>query len=1733
MSNIAAIVKSLVGQVFAVSIDGLKRQIFEGERLLMGEQILTGLGGEVTLQLASGELVNVAQSSNWQAPAGEEPAEQAAAEPASELEQAIAAGFDPTTDLEATAAGPGAGGNAGGGAGGGHSFVMLDIVGGQLDPTIGFPTEGLNSAVESLNDVAGEDRSLAVTGASEGVPTVTIPNDGAGVDASDLNVAENGTTTGSFTISAPDGLTSLGLGNTVISAADLANSANSNVTVPGTNGTLTITGFDAATGVVSYSYDPTGTSTDHSTGAVVDSFAVVVTDPQGDTQAGTPSLDILIIDTAPVANADTRTVSEDDTGIEGNLVTGTNATADTLGADAATVTGLQAGNAGSAEVTGNLGGTGVAGIYGTLIVNASGGYSYVTNAAAQALVAGASVTDTFSYTLKDSDGSFSTTTVTFTVTGASEGVPTVTIPNDGAGVDASDLNVAENGTTTGSFTISAPDGLTSLGLGNTVISAADLANSANSNVTVPGTNGTLTITGFDAATGVVSYSYDPTGTSTDHSTGAVVDSFAVVVTDPQGDTQAGTPSLDILIIDTAPVANADIDSVGIGGTTTGNVILGTGGIATTGADTLSADAPNIVKFVRYDGIDYEVTQTGTEIVTDNGTLNIQQNGSYTYTSSHQSVAVVANGNTATIVANWTAAGVGVYGFDTNSIGGGQTQTNQLYGNPLNIDSINVASLNGTATARMTSRDVSDNDDDGIGVESGGSSSGNARIQNGENLVLDLGFESNSAKVTLTALGNSEAAIWRAYDANGDLVGNGTVGGNNNDIVTATITTTQDYQYLVFTSGGATYLVNGLIAEANLSGVTPDVFEYTLEDADESQSSATLTISTDATPAAGADITTVYEAGLTAGGSQTAGTQAGVAPTVASGNLFDNDLGIGANTTITSINGTTPVSGVITISNTIGTLVVNANTGAYTYTLNRATTEGVNDTPTFNYVVRDSVSGQSSNANLVINIVDDTPTGSDITQTLQAADGSATYNLVIVLDRSGSMAQDADGNWSSNANFDPATVRMEIAKQALAQLLDRFDGLGNVNVKIVDFADSAASSDWFIDDKTNAIHYINTVQAGGGTQYDDALSEVMNSWGTPPAADKTLFYFITDGSPSSGGAISNNSVPSISQWQDFVAANGDISFAIGIGSAGLNNITPIAYPNDSNGVSEPYAVKLENPTDLLSTLLETVDGGVVLGSLSMLTGNGSTNGILLGADGGSLSSITVDGTVYTNASGNTQVILTNKGGELTVNFTTGEYMYRLQLEKTIQGEEEVFHVVATDGDGDTRSIDLKIELDYWANLDANRDTILTNTQAGQSITLSETALLHNDAAGNGASITGTQGATNGTVNGSNSITFTPNISGAPAQAIRVATEAPYDDTSQLQNNNQQNAIDFTDRSKFGTTGQSGSGWSVDTGINGFTQVLRGQLQSGGNGHDWVKVYLYAGERIRIDVDGVSGSNSNPSSNVTRTVLDANGNTLLTGTTSDTWFTATDTGEYFIRLQASNTVDYNLVLTVDANSVKGAIGPSAGSFDYTMLENNATDSAKVEIFHVAGNTINGTDADEILIGGGTNDILHGGGGHDVLLGGAGDDQLFGGAGSDRLEGGTGVDTLYGGTGNDILIGGEGDDILFGGAGTDTFVWQAGDLGADQIKDFSRTDDDVIDLSDLFKDINLEVVDLSDYLRLDTDSSRLLISTSGELGDGGAADITIKVENAGGNVFTGSDTISSLIAGGDLTLVKANQD
>ncbi|MGL6571102.1 retention module-containing protein [Aeromonas caviae] len=127
---------------------------------------------------------------------------------------------------------------------------------------------------------------------------------------------------------------------------------------------------------------------------------------------------------------------------------------------------------------------------------------------------------------------------------------------------------------------------------------------------------------------------------------------------------------------------------------------------------------------------------------------------------------------------------------------------------------------------------------------------------------------------------------------------------------------------------------------------------------------------------------------------------------------------------------------------------------------------------------------------------------------------------------------------------------------------------------------------------------------------------------------------------------------------------------------------------------------------------------------------------------------------------------------------------------------------------------------------------------------------------------------------------------------------------------------------------------------------------------------------------------------------------------------------------------------------------------------------------GDTLLGGDGNDILFGQGGDDFLYGGAGNDTLFGGSGNDTLYGESGNDRLYGGSGNDTLYGGTGNDILsgglgndilIGGAGNDILMGDAGADTFTWlkgdtEAGKVAKDYVVDFSKSEGDKLDLSDL---------------------------------------------------------------------------
>ncbi len=90
-----------------------------------------------------------------------------------------------------------------------------------------------------------------------------------------------------------------------------------------------------------------------------------------------------------------------------------------------------------------------------------------------------------------------------------------------------------------------------------------------------------------------------------------------------------------------------------------------------------------------------------------------------------------------------------------------------------------------------------------------------------------------------------------------------------------------------------------------------------------------------------------------------------------------------------------------------------------------------------------------------------------------------------------------------------------------------------------------------------------------------------------------------------------------------------------------------------------------------------------------------------------------------------------------------------------------------------------------------------------------------------------------------------------------------------------------------------------------------------------------------------------------------------------------------------------------------------------------------------TVNGSGANELILGNQGEDILRGFAGNDSVFGGKGKDALFGDEGNDCLSGDLDADRLLGGAGDDILFGGKGNDLLSDGEGNNTLV---GGLGRD---------------------------------------------------------------------------------------------
>ncbi|PMU07137.1 hypothetical protein C1Y11_28910, partial [Pseudomonas sp. FW305-20] len=449
MSSVVAIVKSIVGQVFAVSPEGVRRLLVEGDRLFVGDQVDTGAAGAVTLELADGRTLDLGRDTQWSSSAPDSSADLAqataqAAPSVEELQQAIVAGADPTTDLEATAAGPTAAGT-GGAAGGGHSFVMLDATAGRVDPTIGFPTDGPDTTAAATTLDIGNQNTTATN-----APGVLTADTGTQV--------EDSVATGNVLTNDSDADTPLSVSSFTVAGMAGSFTAGQTATIVGV-GTLTI-GTNG-----NYTFTPDA----NYNGAVPQ---VTYTTNTGLTS--TLDLTVTAVDDPSVLTADTQTIAEDTPAI-GNVLSNDSDIDNVLSVSTFSIAGVNG--------TFTAGQTASIANVGTLLIAADGAYTFTPVANYNGTV------PTVSYTVTDGSGSNVTSTLNINVT-----------PVDDSFTDVSEtVTTSEDAPVTGSVLTgtSSVDGdvsVVNFTVGGTQYQAGDTATITNVGTLVLAANGAYTFT---------------------------------------------------------------------------------------------------------------------------------------------------------------------------------------------------------------------------------------------------------------------------------------------------------------------------------------------------------------------------------------------------------------------------------------------------------------------------------------------------------------------------------------------------------------------------------------------------------------------------------------------------------------------------------------------------------------------------------------------------------------------------------------------------------------------------------------------------------------------------------------------------------------------------------------------------------------------------------------------------------------------------------------------------------------------------------------------------------------------------------------------------------------------------------------------------------------------------------------------------------------------------------------
>ncbi|MGX9148263.1 beta strand repeat-containing protein, partial [Mesorhizobium sp. 128a] len=258
------------------------------------------------------------------------------------------------------------------------------------------------------------------------------------------------------------------------------------------------------------------------------SFAVVVTDADGD-PAPAGNLVINIVDDVPTAVANSNNVNE------GALLTVTAAAGvlanDVAGADGFAagggVVGVRAAGADTTTAVTTGAGTNIAGLHGTLHLNADGSYTYQSTANNIS----SATTDVFVYTIMDGDGDLSTTTLT------------INLSDSGLAASNDDLTVNEAALPIGSNPSSTAETIAGTVVDNVSGGTGPYTYALLSSAT--GVHGTLTFN----ANGTYSYTLTSPvdGADANNGTNTVnnVETFTYQATDANGNTITNTITIDV------------------------------------------------------------------------------------------------------------------------------------------------------------------------------------------------------------------------------------------------------------------------------------------------------------------------------------------------------------------------------------------------------------------------------------------------------------------------------------------------------------------------------------------------------------------------------------------------------------------------------------------------------------------------------------------------------------------------------------------------------------------------------------------------------------------------------------------------------------------------------------------------------------------------------------------------------------------------------------------------------------------------------------------------------------------------------------------------------------------------------------------------------------------------------------------------------------------------------------